>query len=87
MPLPIVRLVFMWKATEICVIFFKHKVQSKLHNYGCWKIDNHWIPCYGMLDAVSKPGYCSSHSWEVFADEVFIGIREILLKFSRSLLL
>ncbi len=33
MPLPIVRLVLICKATEICLLFCKHKVQSKLHNY------------------------------------------------------
>ena len=32
------------------------------------------------IDAVSKPGYCSSYSWEVFTDEVFIISRSPLPK-------
>ncbi len=45
--LPIVMLVLICKATEVCLIFVNIKVQSKLHNYRCWKRDL-WAKCIAL---------------------------------------
>ncbi len=44
-------------------------------NFGSCVVDSMQ---YWLLDAVSKPGYCSSHSLEVSTDEVFIKSRSPL---------